>query len=85
MSEFVSIVIGVALWAAFVLTLFRKWGITEYVQVHGNNFFSKMFHCDFCLSFWTSVIISVTLFVFSGCADMLFIPFLSTCITRILL
>lgn len=85
MVTFIIWVLVVATVAAFLLTLLKKWGVIEYVQVHGNNFFSKMFHCDFCLSFWTSVIISVTLFVFSGCADMLFIPFLSTCITRILL
>lgn len=30
-----------ALTAAFLLSLFRKVGIIEYVQVHGNDFFLK--------------------------------------------
>lgn len=30
-----------ALTAAFLLSLFRKVGIIEYIQVHGNDFFLK--------------------------------------------
>jgi hypothetical protein len=41
MKEFVCIIIVVALIAAFVLTLLRKWGVIECVQVHGNEFFCK--------------------------------------------
>ena len=43
----------VAFAAAFVLLLLQKWGVIEYVQVHGNDFFSEMFQCNFCLSWWT--------------------------------
>lgn len=33
--------------SAFLVTLLHKWGVTEYVQIHGNDFFAKMFSCDF--------------------------------------
>ena len=55
MEHFIYNIIVVALIAAFVLTLLRKWGVIEWVQIHGNDFFSKMFNCDFCLSWWTCV------------------------------
>ena len=42
MKEFIFYVILVAMLAAFVLTLLRKWGVIEWVQVHGNDFFAKM-------------------------------------------
>lgn len=41
MKEFVCIIIVVALISAFVLTLLRKWGVIEWVQVHGNDFLQR--------------------------------------------
>ena len=58
--EFLALVVCVALAAAFAIMLMRKWGVVEWVIVHGNDFFSQMFSCDFCLSFWTcSVLMTV--------------------------
>lgn len=75
----------VATLAAFGITLLRKWGIIEYVQVHGNNFFSEMFRCDFCLSWWAGVLLSILIFFVTWDVVILFIPFCSTMITRKLL
>lgn len=44
---------AVALTAAFALLLLKKWGIIEWLQVHGNDLICKMANCDFCLSWWT--------------------------------
>lgn len=85
MKEFIFYVILVAMLAAFVLTLLRKWGVIEWVQVHGNDFFAKMFSCDFCLSWWAGVVLSVLFAICTGNPALLLVPFCSTVITRILL
>jgi hypothetical protein len=85
MKEFIFYVILVAMLAAFVLTLLRKWGVIEWVQVHGNDFFAKMFSCDFCLSWWAGVLICFFALIFTGNPAFLGVPFCSTMITRVLL
>lgn len=49
---------AVALAAAFALLLLKKWGIIEWLQVHGNDLISKMANCDFCLSWWTCLVVA---------------------------
>ena len=85
MKEFIFYVILVAMLAAFVLTLLRKWGVIEWVQVHGNDFFAKMFSCDFCLSWWAGVLICFFALIFTGNLSFLGVPFCSTMITGVLL
>lgn len=85
MINFIHATIIIASIAAFILTLAMKWGVVEYVQVHGNAFFSKMFHCNFCLSWWMSVIVSLIWFLISGDFYVLFVPFTSTMIARFML
>lgn len=84
-SIFITRVVLAALLAAFILTLSRKWGVLEWVQVHGSEFFSKMFSCNFCLSWWTSVVISIVWCAATEDTSILVIPFFSTPITRVLL
>lgn len=57
--SFLAVVVLVAFAAAFVIGLLRKWGIAEWVIVHGDDIMSKMFSCDFCLSFWTCTVLMV--------------------------
>ena len=85
MEHFIYNIIVVALIAAFVLTLLRKWGGIEWVQIHGNDSFSKMFNCDFCLSWWACVLICFFALIFTGIPAFLGVPFCSTMITRVLL
>ena len=85
MEHFIYNIIVVALIAAFVLTLLRKWGVIEWVQIHGNDFFSKMFNCDFCLSWWACVLTCFFALIFTGDPAFLGVPFCSTMITRVLL
>ena len=85
MREFLFYTVVVALVAAFGLSLLRKWRVIEWVQVHGNDFFAKMFNCDFCLSFWSGLALSILCVFISGNPVLLLVPFCSTMITRRLL
>lgn len=51
----------VALTAAFIILLLKKWGVVEWLQVHGSNLVSQMANCDFCLSWWTSLLVAIAL------------------------
>ena len=82
---FLAWVLIVATVAAFFLSLLKKWGVIEYVQVHGNDFFCKMFNCNFCLSWWMCVVLSVIIAMIAGNFLILLTPFCSTVLTRILL
>lgn len=85
MREFLYYTIMIALVAAFVLSLLRKWGFIEWIQVHGNNFFANMFSCNFCLSFWFGLVLSILCVFISGDLTLLLVPVCSTTITRNLL
>lgn len=85
MINFVCYIVIIALLAAFFVQLGKKWRVVEWVQVHGNKFFSEMFHCDFCLSFWACAVLSAVAFVFTGDALLLAVPFCATMLARILL
>lgn len=77
-------VVLVALLAAFVVLLVKKWGIAEYWQIHGNDFVAKLFSCDLCMSFWAGVIISLVATVALGDVRMMAVPFMAMPITRML-
>lgn len=83
-TEFLCIVAMVALMAAFAVLLVKKWGIAEWMQVHGDKYMSRLFSCDLCMSFWAGVIISVIAVLFMDDCAYIFIPVLSTPITRML-
>lgn len=85
MIQFAFYTAVVALVAAFGLTILKKWGVVEWVQVHGNDFFAKMFNCDFCLSFWAGVVLAIFVTAIAGNPVLLLVPVCSTMITRILL
>ena len=75
----------VALWVCFLLLLAYKVGIIEWLQVHGGCFVSKLASCDFCMSWWLSVILTLILFCFLGNSYLVVVPFLATPIARRLL
>ena len=84
MIMMIELMILIALGAAFVVLLIKKWGIAEWVQVHGNGFFSKLFSCDLCMSFWAAVVLSVLTAIFFFFFLLIFLPVFSTPITRML-
>lgn len=59
MLVYLFVTAAVALAAAFALLLLKKWGIIEWLQVHGNDLISKMANCDFCLSWWTCLVVAI--------------------------
>ena len=83
--KFLNAVILVSFLAAFVLLFLRKIGIIEHLQVKGNEFFSKMAHCDFCLSWWTCCVLAFILIVLSHDASYIALPLFATPLTRYLL
>ena len=80
-----SALIYIALASAFAILLIGKLGIRDSIIAIAPMPASKLFECDFCLSFWTSLILAVILAIFFREISVLFIPILSTPITRILL
>ena len=74
----------VALAAAFCVLLVKKWGIAEYVQVHGDRYLSQMFGCDLCMSFWASVIITIAVMCVTNDMRLIFVPVFATPVTRML-
>lgn len=71
--------------AAFIILLIGKLGIRDEIIMRAPNLISKLFGCDFCLSFWTSLILAIILVIFFNEIDIIFIPFVSSPITRILI
>lgn len=82
MTTFLFRMFVMASLSAFVLLLLVKWKVIEWMQVHGNDFLSKMANCDFCLSWWVNVVLSVILFAVTLEVTVLAIPFVSTMLTR---
>lgn len=85
MSEILinSIVIGCL--AAFSITLAKKWGVVEQMQVHGNDLVSEMAHCDFCMSWWACVVLTLVYIFVTGDTSMVWMPFIGTMVSRRLL
>ena len=80
-----SALIYVALSAAFAILLIGKLGIRDNIIAKAPKLISQLFDCDFCLSFWTSVILAVILAIFFREMSIILIPIISTPITRILI
>lgn len=68
--------------ATFFLLLAYKWGVIEWLQVHGNEFVSQLANCTFCLSWWTCLAVSLVFIIESRDITFLFIPVIATPITR---
>lgn len=85
MSELLVNSVVTGLLAAFFITLARKWGVVEMMQVRGSELISEMAHCDFCLSWWACVVITLIYLLVTGDCDMVWMPFLGTMISRFLL
>lgn len=85
MNELLTYCLLVAALAAFVILLITKAGGREFVQVNACRTLARLFSCDFCLSFWLCLILSLILFLITKDPKALLTPFFSTPLTRILL
>jgi|JFBN01.3.fsa_nt_gb hypothetical protein len=77
--------IYISLASAFIILLIGKIGIRDGIIARAPKLISQLFDCDFCLSFWTSLILAIILAIFFGEMSIIFIPIISTPITRILI
>ena len=82
MNYLIAYSVFVALVAAFVVALLKKWGVAEYMQVHGDRFTSQLFSCDFCMSWWVSVVIAAGAVLLFNDLAFLLAPVLATPIAR---
>lgn len=48
----------IALSASWLILLLKKTKVVEWLQIHGSELISELANCDFCLSWWTCLIIS---------------------------
>ena len=78
-----GVVVGIV--AAFFITLAKKWGIVEQMQMRGSELVSEMAHCDFCLSWWMSCVLTLLYVLATGEVDMVYMPFVGTMVSRFLL
>lgn len=81
----IAIAIIIAGISAFGILLIGKLGIRDEIIVRAPKLISELFSCDFCLSFWLSLILAIILAIFFRELSIIFIPIVSTPITRILL
>lgn len=84
MCEILVNIVIVSLLAAMVVLLVKKWGIAEWVQVNGNEFLSKLFSCDLCMSFWAALCICAVVACYNNELRYMFVPLFSTPISRML-
>lgn len=81
----ISNIIYVALLSSFIFTLLEKWGIREQITMRAPKLISEMSECDFCLTFWIDMFLSILFLIFTGDWSCLLIPFFATPLFRIIL
>ena len=74
----------VALMAAFIVLLVKKWGWAEWMQIHGDKYLSKLFSCDLCMSFWAGLFISFAFVMWYDDPIYMIMPVFTTPLTRML-
>lgn len=75
----------IALISAFIILLITKIGLRDFIIERGPKLISKMFNCDFCLSFWTNVFVAFFIAALLGFLPLIVAPIFATPITRILI
>lgn len=80
--DFLITLLTISLLSAFIISLLGKLKVIEKMQIHGNDFISELASCNFCLSWWTNLIVSIVAFGILQEIYILAIPFLGTMITR---
>lgn len=59
MMYFILLTIIIALFSCFVILFIEKIGYSELMQVRAPKLIAELFSCDFCLSWWTNLIITL--------------------------
>ena len=78
----------IALFSAFIELFMSKSGFRYWLRDQcddiGFTIVAKMLDCDFCLGFWLSVIISITMVLITLDPTYIYVPVLATPIIRFL-
>lgn len=62
-----------------------RYEIRDWCDIKKLSLIAKMLDCDFCLSFWTNIIVAIILAIVIQDANYIFVPMFSAPITRFLL
>ena len=84
LNYILEVAVFVALLAAMMVLLVKKWGIAEWMQIHGDKFLSKLFSCDLCMSFWAAMCFAIVIGCYFDDGCWFLLPFLTTPLTRML-
>lgn len=79
---FALILWTIAVTAAFGIMLISKLGVRDKVIMEAPKLISELFSCDFCLSWWTCVFLSIVVSAVTGMWAILCVAVLATPITR---
>ena len=82
---YLAIVVLIALAATFIIQFAEKRGYRDRAIDNTSGLLQEMLKCDFCLGFWTSLILSIFVLVVLGNWWVLFVPAFTTPIIRFLL
>lgn len=83
-QELLCIVVLVALLASTIVLLLKKWGLAEWMQVHGDKVLSELFSCDLCMTFWAGTLVWIVLACIFDNPMMVLCGFLSCPISRMM-
>lgn len=82
---YLVLVVLIALAVTFIIQFAEKRGYRDRVIDNTKGLLQEMLKCDFCLGFWTSLILSIIVLVALGNWWILFAPVFTTPIIRFLL
>lgn len=68
--------------SSFIVSLAYKTGVIQWMQCYGSDIISEMARCNFCLSWWTCVIISIPAAIMMREPSILLCPFVSTSLAK---
>lgn len=84
LSDWFYRVVIIACAAGFLLLLAYKWGIIKFMQVKCGKLISKLANCQFCLSFWFGLLVSLLPYIITGDYTYLVCPICTTPLTRLM-
>ena len=82
---YLALVALVALAVTFIIQLAEKQGYRDFVIDHTKGLLQQMLQCDFCLGFWTSLVISIVLIFVLNNWWLLVMPVFTTPLVRYML
>lgn len=82
---YLAIIVLIALAATFIIQFAEKRGYRDCAIDNTEGLLQEMLKCDFCLGFWTSLVLSIFVLIVFGNWWILFAPAFTTPIIRFLL